>query len=193
MESENLTVGFLSYKPDIYEFLYNISCQISETLMFTDVAPIIIEETLAFLIYRKIDVIKFEAYRAIDSILKNNIENFIDRYGIDFEKYFKDHLLLLRARIMNDFYFTFGINQGIKSNSSGVLKTDMGRKVVFSYVTIPSNVPVYSYVHTAFNRETIELCEYTSSSDKETRARSGKRKTKNIFRNLIRCVFPKVN
>ena len=193
MESENLTVGFLSYKPDIYEFLYNISCQISETLMFTDVAPIIIEETLAFLIYREIDIIKFEAYRAMDSILKNNIENFIDRYGVDFEKYFKDHLLLLWGRIMNDFYFTFAINQGIKSNSSGVLKTDMGRKVVFSYVTIPSNVPVNSYVHTAYNRETIELREYTSSSDEETRARSGKRKTKNTFRNLIRCVFPKVN
>ena len=114
MESENLTVGFLSYKPDIYEFLYNISYQISETLMFTDVAPIIIEDTLAFLIYRNIDVIKFDAYRAIDTIPKNNIENFIDTYGIDFEKYFKDHLLLLRTKIMNDFYFTFAIKQGIK-------------------------------------------------------------------------------
>ena len=88
MESENLTVGFLSYKPDIYEFLYNISCQISETLMFTNVAPVIIEDTLAFLMYRKIDVIKFEGYRAIDSILNNNIENFIGRYGIDFKKHF---------------------------------------------------------------------------------------------------------
>ena len=142
MESENLPVGFLSYRLDIYECRYNISCQISETLMFTDVPPITMEDALAFLIYRKIDVIKFEAYIAIDSILKNNIENFIDRYGVDFEKYFKDHLLLLRARIMNDFYFTFRINQGIKSNSSGVLKTDMGRKVVFIYVTIPSNIPV---------------------------------------------------
>ena len=81
---------------------------------------------------------KFEGYRTIDSTLKNNIENFIDRYGVDFEKYFKDHLLLLRPRIMNNFYFTFAINQGIKSNSSGVLKTDIGRKVVFSYITIPS-------------------------------------------------------
>ena len=54
---------------------------------------------------------------------------------------------------MNDFDFTFAINQGIKSNSSGVLKTDMGRKVVFSYVTIPSNIPVYSHVHTAYNRD----------------------------------------
>ena len=142
MESENLTVGFLSYKPDIYEFLYNISYQISETLMFTGVPPIIIEDTLAFLIYRNIDVIKFEAYRAIDTILKNNIENFIDRYASDIEKYFKDHLLLLRTRVMNNFYFILAINQGIKSNSSSVLKTDMGRKVVFSYVTIPSNIPV---------------------------------------------------
>ena len=69
MESENLTVGFLSYKPNICEFLYNILCQISETLMFTDVALIIIEDTFEFLIYIKIDVTKFEAYGAIDSTL----------------------------------------------------------------------------------------------------------------------------
>ena len=31
MEGEIRAVGFLSYKPDIYEFLYDISCQISET------------------------------------------------------------------------------------------------------------------------------------------------------------------
>ena len=31
MEGETLTVGFLSYKPDISEFLNNISCQISKT------------------------------------------------------------------------------------------------------------------------------------------------------------------
>ena len=149
--------------------------------MFTGVPPIIIEDTLAFLIYRNIEVIKFEAYRAIDTILKNNIENFIDRYASDIEKYFKDHLLLLRTRVMNNFYFILAINQGIKSNSSSVLKTDMGRKVVFSYVTIPSNVLAYSYAHTAYNRETIELCEYTASSDEKTRARSSKRKTKNVL------------
>ena len=56
--------------------------------MFTDVAPILVEDTLFFLIYRKIDVSKFKAYRAIDSILNNNIQNFIDRYRVDFEKYF---------------------------------------------------------------------------------------------------------
>ena len=143
--------------------------------MFTEVAPIVVEDTLCFLIYRKIDVSKFEAYRAIDSILNNNIPNFIDRHGVDFQKYFQDDMLLLRTRIMNDFYFTFAINHSIKNNSKGVLKTDMGTKMEFSYVIIPSTVPVYSYVHTAYNRETIELCEYTSSSSEETGARSSRK------------------
>ena len=107
MEGETLTVGFLSCKPNIYEFLYNVSCQISDTFMFSEVAPIVIEDMICFLIYKHIDVSKFEAYRAIDSILNNNIYNFINRYGIDFDQHFKNYLQLVRARTMDD---TFSIS-----------------------------------------------------------------------------------
>ena len=100
--------------------------------------------------------------------------------NIFIEKYFQDDMLLLRARIMNNFYFTFSINHGC-----GVLKTDMGRNAEFSYVLIPSTVPVNSYAHTVYNREAIELCKYTSPSNKETGARSSRKKTKDILRNLI--------
>ena len=112
--------------------------------MFTDVAHIVVEDTLSFLIHRKIDVSKFKTYRAIDGILNNNIQTFIDGYRVAFEKYFQDDMLLLRARIMNNFYFTFAINHGVKTNSSGVLKTDMGRKVEFSYVL---KLSTYRFTH----------------------------------------------
>ena len=92
MEGETLTVGFLSYKPNIYEFLYNVSCQTSDTFMFSNVTPIVIEDTICFLIYRPIGMSKFEGYRATDSILNNNIYNFISRYGVDFDQHFKNYL-----------------------------------------------------------------------------------------------------
>ena len=50
MCENTLTVGFLSYKPNIYEFLYNLSCQLSETMLFTDMAMILIEEKLFFVL-----------------------------------------------------------------------------------------------------------------------------------------------
>ena len=152
MDDEILTVGFLSYTPDIYEFLHNFSCQISETLMFTEVCPILVKDTVCYLIYRKIDVSKFEAYTAIDSILNNNILNFIDRYGVDFQIWYQDDLLLLHAELINDYFFTFVVNRGIKTSGIGVLKNYMGKTVDFKYVIIPSSMSVYSDGQTSYNR-----------------------------------------
>ena len=42
MWGNNKIVGFLNYKPNIYEFMYNITCQISESLLFSDAAPVLI-------------------------------------------------------------------------------------------------------------------------------------------------------
>ena len=49
MIRDRVEVGFLSYKPNIYEFLYNVTCRISETWLFGDVAPVIIGQNLCFL------------------------------------------------------------------------------------------------------------------------------------------------
>ena len=37
MYENTVTVGFLSYKPNVYELLYNSSCQLSETMLFIHV------------------------------------------------------------------------------------------------------------------------------------------------------------
>ena len=89
MERESVTVGFLSYKPDVYQFIYNVSCQIANTFLFTDVEAVVVKETIGFLVYKQIGVSRFEAYRALDSIRDNNINNFIDRYGVHFELHFE--------------------------------------------------------------------------------------------------------
>ena len=94
MYENTVTVGFLSYKPNVYEFLYNLSCQLSDTMLFTDVAPVLIEGKLCFLFYKEVDVSRFEVYRAINSILNNNISNFYDRYGVDFNQHFNKYLRL---------------------------------------------------------------------------------------------------
>ena len=72
-----MEVGFLSYKPNIYEFLYNVLCQISETWLFSDVAPVNIGQNLCFLFYKNAETKEYGAYKAITAVLKNNILSFI--------------------------------------------------------------------------------------------------------------------
>ena len=110
MERESVTAGFFSYKPDVYQFMYNVSCQIGSTFPFTDIVPVVVKDTIGFFIYKQIDVSSFEAYRALDSILNNNINNFIDRYGVHFELHFKKKLKLLKSRMLEEYYFMFAIN-----------------------------------------------------------------------------------
>ena len=61
MERESVTVGFLSYKPDVYHFMYYVSYLIANTFLFTDVAPVVMKDTIGFLIYKQVDVSRFEA------------------------------------------------------------------------------------------------------------------------------------
>ena len=100
---------------NVYEFFYNLSCQLSETMLFIDVAPVLIEEKLCFLFYKQVDVSVLEVYRAINSILNNNISNFYDRYGAVFNQHFNEDLRLLGARLVNDNFFTFRVNKRIAS------------------------------------------------------------------------------
>ena len=74
--------------------------------------------------YKQIDVNKFEVYRAINSILHNNISNFYDKYGVDFNHDFNKDLRLLCVRLMNDNYFTFGVDKRIVSEDEGNLQMD---------------------------------------------------------------------
>ena len=67
MRTNNVTVGFLNYKPSIYEFMYNITCQISESLLFSVVAPVLIGDNVCFLFCKRHGTSEYEAYRTINA------------------------------------------------------------------------------------------------------------------------------
>ena len=73
MMRDRLEVEILSYKPNRYKFLYNVTCQISETWLFSDVAPVIIEQNLCFLSYKNAETKECNAYKAVTAVLNNNI------------------------------------------------------------------------------------------------------------------------
>ena len=84
--------------------------------------------------YKQIDVGRFEVYRAINSILKNNISNFYDRYVVDLNQHFDKDLTLLRVRLMNDNFFILGMNKRIASEQEVNLQMDGGKTVTYEYV-----------------------------------------------------------
>ena len=103
-------------------------------MLFTNVAPGIIEEKLYFLFYKQADARGFEVYRAINFILNNNISNFYDRYGMDFEKHFERDLTLLRIRLIDKYFFCFAVNKRIVLEHEGCLQTDLSKTLTYEYV-----------------------------------------------------------
>ena len=136
MERESVTVGVFSYKPDVYQFIYNVSCQIGSTFPFTDVVPVVVKDTTGFMIYKQIDVSSFEAYRVLDSILNNNINNFIDRYKVHFELQFEKELRLLKSRTLEEYYFMFSISKGVICHEQCYLRRVNGKIFEYSFVML---------------------------------------------------------
>ena len=58
-----MEVKFLSYKPNIYQFLYNVTRQISETWLFSNVAPVIIGQNLCFLFHKNAETKERDLYQ----------------------------------------------------------------------------------------------------------------------------------
>ena len=141
MDEGIVTIGFLCYKSNVHEFLHNVFCQISETMLFTNVAPVVMCDNLCFLFYKHIDSSRFEVYKAVNSILNYNICNFFNRYRMEFEKHFERGLTLLRT----------------------YLKMDLGRTISNDYVILPGDVPIYGYMQNPYVRERIDLDNVSST------------------------------
>ena len=80
---------------------------------------------------------------------------------MDFNQHFNKDLRLLLVRPMNDNFFTFGVNKRIASEHEGNLKMDGGKRVTYECVMQPHMVPVYRYMQTSYNRDQINLDEWS--------------------------------
>ena len=85
----------------------------------------------------------FKVYTAINSILNNNISNFYDRYGVDFEKHFERDLALLRIRLIDKYFFYLAVNKRIVSEHEEYLQTDPGKNLTYEYVLQSGRISVY--------------------------------------------------
>ena len=136
-------MDFLSYNPTVYKFLYNLSYQLLETMLFTDVAPVLMEEYLCFLFYIEVDDSIFKVYRAINSILNNNFSNFDYSYRVDFEKHFERDLTLLRIKLIAKYFFYLAFNKRMVSEHEEYLQTYLSKTLTYEYVLQPGSIPVY--------------------------------------------------
>ena len=133
----------LSYNPSVYKFLYNLSYHLSETTVFTDLAPVLTEKYLCFLFYIEVGASIFKVQRAINSILNNNIFNFYDRYGLDFQKRFERDLTLLRIRLIGKYFFYLAVNKRTVSKHEQYPQTDLGKTLNYKYLLQPGRILVY--------------------------------------------------
>ena len=62
---------------------------------------------------------------------------------------------------MNDNLFFFGMNKRIASEHEGNFQIDEGKTVTYECVMQPHMVPVYRYIQTSYNRDQINLDEWS--------------------------------
>ena len=144
MIRDRVEVGFLSYKPNIYEFLYNVTCQISETWLFSFLAPVIIGQNLCFLFYKNAETKECDAYKAITTVLNNNILKFYARYGVDFHRHFESELAIRGERLVNKNFYIFAIKKNIWKN---IWTNIFGLATSYRHVLLPENAAdiIYGY------------------------------------------------
>ena len=140
-----------------------------------------------FLFYKQVDVNRFEVYRAINSILNNNISNFYDRYRVDFDQHFNKDLRLLRVRPMSDSFFTFGVKKRITSEHEGNLQMDGGKTVTYEYVVQLHMVSVYGYMQTYRDQINLEEWSYITPNVEQGDCSLWKG-MKQYFNKLLCCI-----
>ena len=101
MTNNSVSLGFLSYKPET-EFFYNVSCQLSETLLFSAIAPVVVDGQIGFIYHKNVECTSVEVYNAFTATLLNNINHFSLK-SIDF----------------SDNFYLLAINKNVQCNSEG--------------------------------------------------------------------------
>ena len=169
--------------------MYNITCQILESLLFSDVAPVLIGDNACFLLYKKHGTSEYEAYRTINAVLCYNIDKFSKRYGVDYYEHFKLDLTVLRGRLINEIFFVFAVNCSIAGDYGDTLITENGRFMQYNYVMQPKDISVYAYSRDSINIDEWSLLSGNSSILEQKQTTSIGKKFKYFINRNFNCTY----
>ena len=124
-------------------FFNNVSCQLSETLLFSAFAPVVVDGQIGFIYHKNVECTSIEVYNAFTATLLNNINNFGERYGVSFHDMLKDDFSLKSIGFSDNFYL-FAINKNVWCNSEGYHREVDGHIVKYKYIVEPTKIPVYN-------------------------------------------------
>ena len=60
MGNHFVSLGFLSYNPDTYEFFCNVLCQLFESLLFLAIAPVVVDSQIGFIYHKMLNVLQLK-------------------------------------------------------------------------------------------------------------------------------------
>ena len=90
---------------------------------------------------------------------------------------------------MNGNFFTFQVNKRIAQEHEGNSQMDGGKTVTYEYVIQPQMVPVYGYMQTSYNRDQINLDEWSYITNNVEQGDCTFRKgMKQYFNKLLCCI-----
>ena len=141
MTNNSVSLGFLSYKPET-EFFYNVSCQLSETLLFSAIAPVVVDGQIGFIYHKNVECTSVEVYNAFTATLLNNINHFSLK-SIDF----------------SDNFYLLAINKNVQCNREGYHQEVDGQIVKYKYIVEPTEIPVYNASCSGYNRESVDISD----------------------------------
>ena len=165
----------------------NVTCQINESLLFSNIAPIIVGDNLCFLFTKEGWVTEVQAYRTITTILNNNISHFVSRYGLRFQDHFKDDFTIQKDRLFSRNFYVFAVNKKLVTDEKGTLNI-YNEAIPFRYVKHPEDVPIYGYHVPSYFRERVNLRTWSTITDNFNDI-AYEQGIKNRIRNFFNGVF----
>ena len=139
-------------------FFNNVSCQLSETLLFSAFAPVVVDGQIGFIYHKNVECTSIEVYNAFTATLLNNINNFGVRYGVSFHDTFKYDFSLKRIDFSDNFY-VFAVNKNVQCNSESYHREINGHIVKYKYIVEPTKIPLYNASCSRYNRESIDISD----------------------------------
>ena len=120
-----------------YLRVFYVSCQFSETLLSSAIAPVVVDGQVGFIYHKNVECISVEVYNVFTAILLNNISNFKEICHVSFQDMVK-YSFSLKDIDFSDNFHLFVINKNVQCNSEGYHQEVDGHIVKYKYIVEPT-------------------------------------------------------